>query len=40
MSLFENELYRWRETYFVLFDSKNRPAAKQVIDALQEVNER
>ena len=40
MSLFENELYRWRETYFVLFDAANRPTAKQVIDTLQEVNER
>jgi hypothetical protein len=40
MSLFENELYRWRETYFVLFNAENRPTASQVIEALQSVNER
>jgi hypothetical protein len=40
MSLFENEQYRWRETYFVLFDAQNRPTTKQVTDALQQVNER
>ncbi len=30
MSLFENEEYQWRETFFVLFDGANRPTAKQV----------
>ena len=25
MSMFEDNRYRWRETYFVLFDAKNRP---------------
>jgi hypothetical protein len=25
MSLFENDQYRWRETYFVLFDEKRLP---------------
>jgi len=30
MSLFENEEYQWRETFFVLFDSKKRPTAEQV----------
>ena len=39
MSLFENEEYRWRETYFVLFDSANRPTAEQVVAALRQVNE-
>jgi hypothetical protein len=37
MSLFENDHYRWRETYFVLFDSAKRPTwqrAKQVLSAL------
>jgi hypothetical protein len=27
MSLFENDEYQWRETYFVLFDASNRPQA-------------
>lgn len=39
MSLFENEEYRWRETYFVLFDSINRPTAEQVVAALHQINE-
>lgn len=39
MSLFENELYRWRETYFVLLPSENRPAGEAVVAALREVNE-
>lgn len=39
MSLFENEEYRWRETYFVLFPSENRPTAEQVVAALHQVNE-
>jgi hypothetical protein len=26
MSLFEDSRYRWRETYFVLFDRSNRPS--------------
>lgn len=30
MSMFENDQYRWRETYFVLFDAKNRPTLKEV----------
>ena len=29
MSLFENDEYQWRETYFVLFDVSNRPSAKE-----------
>lgn len=39
MSLFENEEYRWRETYFVLFHRENRPSAERVAAALREVNE-
>lgn len=27
MSLFENDEYQWRETYFVLFDESKRPSA-------------
>jgi hypothetical protein len=37
MSLFENDHYRWRETYFVLFDSGKRPTwqrTKHVLSAL------
>jgi len=39
MSLFEHDEYRWRETYFVLFDQQNRPTADQIVAALREVNE-
>jgi hypothetical protein len=28
MSMFDNDLYRWRETYFVLFDAARRPALR------------
>ena len=34
MSMFENDQYRWRETYFVLFDSANVPPMKQVEQSL------
>jgi hypothetical protein len=37
MSMFEDQHYRWRETYFVLFDSANRPtlaAVKKTLAAL------
>ena len=34
MSLFENEQYRWRETYFVLFHEKDRPTLADVQQAL------
>ena len=30
MSMFENDNYRWRETYFVQFDPKKRPTLEQV----------
>ena len=36
MSLFENDLYQWRETYFVLFDEATRPQAADVARALTE----
>ena len=39
MSLFENDEFRWRETYFVLFDEANRPKADDVVAALRQVNE-
>jgi len=35
MSMFEDTRYRWRETYFVLFDARNRPTLEQVEKALQ-----
>ncbi len=35
MSLFENDEYRWRDTYFVLFLEENRPAADATLQALE-----
>ena len=40
MSLFENDQYRWRETYFVLFRADNRPAATRMETALKELDKR
>jgi hypothetical protein len=37
MSLFENDRYRWRETFFVMFQATNRPtvvAMEKVLSAL------
>jgi hypothetical protein len=34
MSLFGDENYQWRETYFVLFRDSHRPIAKEVAEAL------
>jgi len=34
MSLFEDDRYRWRETYFVQFPAKNRPRLDKVRQAL------
>ena len=34
MSLFENDHYRWCETYFVQFPAKNRPPLEKVRQAL------
>ena len=39
MSMFENNQYRWRETYFVLFPSKNRPTLKQIHKAITGLNQ-
>ena len=39
MSMFEDGHYRWRETYFVLFDSGNRPKLETVERALSALNE-
>ncbi len=38
MSMFENDQYRWRETYFVMFDSAKRPTLKEVQRALSRVD--
>ena len=37
MSLFENPAYRWRETYFVLFESASRPSVALLEEALGEL---
>ena len=39
MSMFEDGRYRWRETYFVLFSSNDRPTLKTVQEALAAMNE-
>jgi hypothetical protein len=40
MSLFADSRYQWRETYFVLFDSKNRPSTSDVKRVLTELGPR
>ncbi len=40
MSLFEDKRYRWRETYFVLFDVKKRPKLESVSKALKKSGSR
>lgn len=40
MSMFEDGRYRWRETYFVLFDAKKRPTLKNVEKTLSALNNR
>jgi hypothetical protein len=40
MSTFENHDYKWRETYFVLFDSARRPNLEQVKSRLLKINPR
>ena len=40
MSTFENERYRWRETYFVLFPASRRPALKVVEKRLAALSKR
>ncbi len=40
MSTFENEQYEWRETYFVLFSSANRPKLRDVEKKLASLNSR
>jgi hypothetical protein len=40
MSMFEDSHYRWRETYFVLFDAKKRPSLTSVTKAVSTLNKR
>jgi hypothetical protein len=40
MSLFENEEYQWRETYFILFREENQPTAAKVEKALRGIDSR
>jgi hypothetical protein len=40
MSLFENDAYQWRETYFILFRDENQPTAQQVERALKKLDSR
>jgi hypothetical protein len=39
MSMFEDPRYRWRETCFVLFRSRDRPKLKAVRKAIEELGE-
>ena len=40
MSMFEDQHYRWRETYFVLFDSARRPTLSAMKKALSALDDR
>jgi hypothetical protein len=40
MSMFERDDYRWRETYFVMFESARKPSTKRVIQALLKLSNR
>ncbi len=40
MSMFEDSRYRWRETYFVLFDEKKRPKLTTITKAVSALNKR
>lgn len=40
MSTFENKDYRWRETFFVLFDAKKRPKLDTVVKAIEKLGNR
>jgi hypothetical protein len=40
VSTFEDHSYRWRETYFVLFDAEHRPTVTQMERALTGLNDR
>lgn len=38
MSLFEDNRFQWRETYFVLFERERRPQASELAAALQQLS--
>jgi hypothetical protein len=40
MSLFENNHYRWRETYFVLFNHKHRPSLDAMKATVKQLGKR
>lgn len=40
MSMFEDDHYRWRETYFVLFDAKRRPTQEKMKKSLSVLSDR
>lgn len=40
MSLFGNDRYQWRETYFILFRQTDRPSAKEVAASLSQGSSR
>ncbi len=40
MSTFENNDYKWRETYFVLHDATKRPSLEKIAKSLRRVNPR
>jgi hypothetical protein len=40
MSTFENDQYKWRETYFVLFSAAKRPTLAKMTKTLQGLNSR
>ncbi len=40
MSLFENDEYQWRETYFILFDEAKRPLAAEMQRRLKKLDPR
>ena len=38
MSLFDDNHYRWRESYFVFLEAKRRPSLERVLEAIQSLN--
>jgi len=40
VSMFEDNHYRWRETYFVLFDAQKRPSVEKVKKTLSALKDR
>lgn len=39
MSLFENEQYLYRDTFFVHFDASNRPSGEEIRNCIAEIDE-